>query len=178
MRMRYYLAFSVLALTACGAVQENVYRVQEETRKEAYTVVGKIQDYLAPPNYHKPNPQEPPPSYCYHTAVDILCYNQPLPGQEERLVGYQGIHPSVLVAPSPAAQRHEPPRAPTKVIHHTEVKETAPSGKVVRKQEKTVFVDMAPQVKPDDAAVQTIPAADGTAKLPVADAPRDLMATP
>lgn len=31
-----------------------------------------------------------PPSYCYKALQDVMCYRQPMPGWEHRLVGYQG----------------------------------------------------------------------------------------
>jgi hypothetical protein len=38
-------------------------------------------------------------SYCYSAYQDIMCYPQPMPGWEHRLVGYQGTH----AAPPPVA---------------------------------------------------------------------------
>lgn len=39
-----------------------------------------------------------PSSYCYRTLLDIICYSEPLPGADDRLVAYQG---TVLQQPPP-----------------------------------------------------------------------------
>lgn len=36
--------------------------------------------------------RETPNSYCYRARGDVLCYSQPMPGWEGRLIGYQGTH--------------------------------------------------------------------------------------
>jgi hypothetical protein len=44
-------------------------------------------------------------SYCYYALQDIVCYRQPMPGWEHRLVAYQGTDakepPSAMMEPLP-----------------------------------------------------------------------------
>ncbi|MDE3060357.1 MAG: hypothetical protein KGJ06_05045 [Pseudomonadota bacterium] len=51
-----------------------------------------VTDHLA--NWIRPEKPKPPlpvrASYCYRAYQDILCYRQPMPGWEFRLVAYQG----------------------------------------------------------------------------------------
>ncbi|MDX1974306.1 MAG: hypothetical protein SFT92_01380 [Rickettsiales bacterium] len=53
-----------------------------------------------PPKPHLPVPT----SYCYRSFQDVMCYRQPMPGWEHRLVGYQGTGAA------------EPPPAVTKLL--------------------------------------------------------------
>lgn len=170
MCMKYYFAVALFALSACGEMQENIYRAQTEVQKEASVTLDKVQGYLQVPKYKKASPKEPPPSYCYRTGGDILCYKQPLPGQEDRLVGYQStIAPEALVASKAKVREVKP--MPPRVVKPVPASAPAPAAK----QSDTVFVDMAPQVKPDDTATQTIPAASNTKKDKMTEGPRDLM---
>src|SRR5690606_10093232 len=46
-------------------------------------------------------------SYCYKAQSDVMCYRQPMPGWEHRLIGYQGTFaeapPPALMQPLPSA---------------------------------------------------------------------------
>ena len=64
---------------AATGVKDNLYKMGERIKKWAMT----------PPA--GPGPNKPvPASYCYQSFQDVLCYRQPMPGWEARLVGYQG----------------------------------------------------------------------------------------
>lgn len=47
-------------------------------------------------------PQPVPATYCYRAQGDVLCYGEPMPGWEHRLVGYQGTNAS---APPPVVTK-------------------------------------------------------------------------
>ena len=66
-------------------------------------------------------------SYCYRVLQDIVCYRQPMPGWEHRLVAYQGTHakepPLAMMEPLPkraedvAAAASPPQKAESKVAN-------------------------------------------------------------
>lgn len=85
--------------TAAGNAERHTMRVANNVRDGIKRTSMKLREWWLTP---LPNPEPPPvpPSYCYHTVQDILCYRQPMPGMTHKLVGYQGDH----AAPPPVAQ--------------------------------------------------------------------------
>jgi hypothetical protein len=82
-----------------GAAKEGVYHGMDS-----------VADWMRPAPPPKP-PQAIAASYCYRTYQDILCYRQPMPGWEFRLVGYQGTYAK---APPPAIMEPLPVQAEAK----------------------------------------------------------------
>ncbi|MDE3015497.1 MAG: hypothetical protein KGI29_01035 [Pseudomonadota bacterium] len=104
-----------------------------------YHGMDSFADWMRPP------PPPPPPkviasSYCYRTYQDILCYRQPMPGWEYRLVGYQGTY---AAPPPPAFMQPLPVQAAMANSSSARVADAKP-----------VFTDMPPPenevTKPDD----------------------------
>ncbi|NBX03082.1 MAG: hypothetical protein EBR02_03255 [Alphaproteobacteria bacterium] len=82
---------------AATGIKDNLYRTGDRLKKWA----------LTPPPEEGPK-KAVPASYCYQSLQDILCYRQPMPGWEARLVGYQGTD---VESPSPATMKPLPVRA-------------------------------------------------------------------
>ncbi|HEU5048313.1 MAG TPA: hypothetical protein VFT64_10790 [Rickettsiales bacterium] len=45
-----------------------------------------------PERQPKPKTSNAQARYCYRALEDIICYGKPIPGQEDRLIAYQGSH--------------------------------------------------------------------------------------
>lgn len=68
-------------------------------------------------------PKVVPSTYCYRAQGDALCYGQPVPGWEHRLIGYQGTDAAPVFIEMPpetkeAPKADIPPEAPENV-HET-----------------------------------------------------------
>ena len=87
--MKYaVLAFGMLVLSACGNAEEKMDRVANDIKQNMETTEEHWDKWSTPTP--KKGKQPVPVSYCYRSLQDILCYRQPMPGWEARLVGYQG----------------------------------------------------------------------------------------
>lgn len=66
--------------------------IREHSMNIATIIQGKdVREHVRPVSYSGQR-------FCYRTQSDILCYTDPLPGQEQRLVGYQlGKRPQTAV---------------------------------------------------------------------------------
>jgi hypothetical protein len=75
------------------------------TRDNVQKAVGKARKWLLT-RPEAPQPVAVPASYCYKVLQDVLCYRQPMPGWEHRLVAYQGTYaaapPVALTRPLPS----------------------------------------------------------------------------
>jgi hypothetical protein len=79
-----------------------------------------------------------PNSYCYKTQGDVLCYRAPMPGWENRLVGYQGTYAE---APPPVMMQP----LPTKTVDARML----PENRIANA--KPVFTSLPPEVKEEPA---------------------------
>ncbi len=124
--MRYlWLLSGALALSACDhfhadkavvteQVQADAEQAQENVGNQATRIANTVRDnlketgeklrewWLTPLPAARPN-RAIKTSYCYRALQDVLCYRQPMPGWEHRLVGYQGTN-----APPPPPAMMEP----------------------------------------------------------------------
>jgi hypothetical protein len=80
-----------VALAACTKAQDTTSQALDTAGTETSASYNKIRDYLDVGHKEKPPEAKTAvqPRYCYHTYEDIICYAQPLPGEEYRLVGFQ-----------------------------------------------------------------------------------------
>lgn len=128
-------------------------RMANNARDGIKQTVNKLRDWwLTPLAESQPTPI--PSSYCYKALQDVLCYRQPMPGWEHRLVGYQGT----AAAPPPVATMQTLPHRTVDGIQQAQnrIENTKP-----------VFVEMPPEVDTDkpaseqslvpDPAHQTLP---------------------
>lgn len=100
-------------LTACTELVQGGKQMNENIKYNAYEFKETVKELVT---YHppaKPVPKPLPPSYCYKVYQDIMCYREPIPGAERRLVGWQGDNvvegvavtpPEPVVAVPPSAQ--------------------------------------------------------------------------
>jgi len=96
--VRYPIVFTALiALTACTAPQTALNEAND-MKANIYQTSGEVKDwFLTPPPKNERVPVAS--TYCYKVFQDILCYRQPMPGYEDRLIAYQGTN----AEPPPAA---------------------------------------------------------------------------
>ena len=88
MRIFTAICFCV-ALAACQQTQDtasNAYSTVGDETGKSYNKIGELVGLKKPKPPNAPTPQT---RYCYHTYNDIICYPHPLPGEEDRMAGYQ-----------------------------------------------------------------------------------------
>ncbi len=77
-------------LSACTKVQDSTNTALNDVEKETASTWTKARNIL---DLNKPvvakKAPSVPPRYCYRSMQDVICYNKPLVGQEERLLAYQ-----------------------------------------------------------------------------------------
>jgi len=96
----------LMALAACGDASQKAERVANDLKANVYATKERVQKWAETPP-EKPKKRSVPPSYCYQAYQDILCYRQPMPGWEGRLVGFQGTG---VLPPNPATTQPLPKR--------------------------------------------------------------------
>jgi len=88
--VRYVLVAALAAaLCACTPAQESGKRISNTAKKEYSDTYYKIKDMLTPEPPKNLKEKPAPSRYCYRVMQDIMCYRDPQPGAEMRLVGYQ-----------------------------------------------------------------------------------------
>jgi hypothetical protein len=94
-----------LSLTACVQTAHNLNETGHYFVDDFGKSIDRVREYVSVPD--KPLPKAPPvkPSYCYRVMQDIICYDNPKPGAESRLVAYQGpgANPPVPSVTPPAS---------------------------------------------------------------------------
>jgi len=87
---------------------ETIQWAADDLKKNAYDTKERVHKWMIKPPEPPPPPQAVRASYCYQVYQDILCYRQPMPGWEYRLVGYQGTGvlppPPAFTEPLPSQQ--------------------------------------------------------------------------
>lgn len=97
------LRFSALfGLGACAPAHETGKFLADNIKDSVYETAYAIEDWASTPPKGKGKPLPQAHRYCYRVQGDILCYRQPMPGMEYRLVGYQGY--GAPQPPSPTMQ--------------------------------------------------------------------------
>lgn len=153
---RAILIASVMMVSACGDAPQRTERVGEGLKDNYHTTADRIREWM------KPTPKKEkhgvPNSYCYTSYQDILCYRQPMPGWESRLVGYQGTNAAM---PPMAMMEPLPQRAPgTEMLPSNRAKTSkplVPAAPPLPKEEenadpsKAIAVDAGHESLPDPA---------------------------
>jgi hypothetical protein len=109
-------------------------------KNDAYKGAQETKDWLLTPPENKPM-KAVPYSYCYTVYQDIMCYRQPMPGWEDRIVAYQGTG-----APPP-------PVSITKPLPHVLTADEKQEARVATAT--PVFAKMPNESKDDSAGVST-----------------------
>ncbi len=148
-----------MALTGGGAAPQNAERAATGLKDNMHLTFDKLKKWaMTPP----PNPPKKavPASYCYQSLQDILCYRQPMPGWEARLVGYQGTDaaepPAAMIKPMPVrvADNTMLPANRAKTSKPLTVKAAVaakPEEEQAEPEIKTISVDAAHESLPDPA---------------------------
>jgi len=89
---KYGILVSLAALLTGCAQAEQAESLPTLVKDNIYKTASKVTEWVSTPPAPPPGPKDVADSYCYHVLQDILCYHQPMPGWEYRLVGYQGTH--------------------------------------------------------------------------------------
>lgn len=138
-----------LLLSACADYKAAVTNVSEDFKTNVYQASDGIKRWWHTPPY-TPGKQSVATSYCYRAYQDVMCYRQPMPGWEHRLVGYQGTDANEPPAPmmQPLAE------------HYPGVVTTAQRAASA----EPVFIGLPPEIKAD--ASQTVGPASMKPLLP------------
>lgn len=95
------LFFSVMTV-GCAPAVESAQTLADDLRDNVYATASKVEEWATEPAKPPKTAKDVSNSYCYRALQDILCYRQPMPGWETRLVAYQGTN-----APPPPAYTME-----------------------------------------------------------------------
>lgn len=115
-RLRMLCIAACIALAACSNdVKQTTSGALDTAGAETGASYNKLREYLGVGHQAKPaearNGEQA--RYCYHTYQDIICYAQPLPGEEYRLVAYQSAAGKTgYTLPPPPAGMTLPPLPP------------------------------------------------------------------
>jgi len=88
----------ILPLASCAPAEDTGQSMLEAWRDNLRATSNTIEKWVTTHPGHEP-PQAIASSYCYHSLQDVLCYRQPMPGWENRLIAYQGTN---ALPPEPA----------------------------------------------------------------------------
>jgi len=87
---KIFIAVACLLLATCTKIQNTATQELDTAGDEASASYNKVRNILdVPRKPPKPPADRAQPRYCYKTYEDVICYARPIPGEEERLVGYQ-----------------------------------------------------------------------------------------
>jgi hypothetical protein len=89
--LKYITIFMAIGLlSACQNIYDGTRGAGRGIGENYVKTSNRIGEWFKVDDRRDDAPYPQNPRYCYRTASDVLCYNQPLQGQEERLVGWQG----------------------------------------------------------------------------------------
>lgn len=84
-----YVLVIILALSGCAREQESARGTLDIAENNTKNSWAKFRDMLGLASVNKNTQTKISPRYCYTTYGDVICYAQPLTGEEERLTGFQ-----------------------------------------------------------------------------------------
>lgn len=76
-------------VVACAPAERDYNRASGNAKSEWNTLKQRWKGYLMPYEAKEVAAPVIPSSYCYKAMQDVVCYKDPQPGMESRLVGYQ-----------------------------------------------------------------------------------------
>ncbi len=132
------LFLGCLATGACAPAEETGTSLANNIKDSIYETTYQVQDWALTPPKKKAEPLAVANRYCYHAQTDVLCYRQPMPGWEGRLIAYQGTDalppppPVMQLLPKPSKDVSMAPEkrvADTKPVFSEAPKEEAPAAK-------------------------------------------------
>lgn len=84
-----FAAALALMLTACAEGKQSAERAGSLARKHYVETGQKIREIFTIPPKENPKPKPANSAYCYKAMQDVVCYNVPIEGQQERMTGFQ-----------------------------------------------------------------------------------------
>lgn len=97
-----FIFLTAASVTACEPAKQAGSFLANNAKDAIYETTYKVQDWAMTPPKGKGEPLPVASTYCYKAQTDVLCYRQPMPGWEGRLVAYQGT--DALPPPPPVMQ--------------------------------------------------------------------------
>ncbi len=98
-----------LMLFACDQVKDSPGRALNAVEDNTSATWNKMREYAGVPRKNEKPVEHAQARWCYRSYQDIICYGEPIPGQEGRLVAYQGSHGQtgyVIAPPHHASSNH------------------------------------------------------------------------
>jgi hypothetical protein len=141
------------AQLAGNNVERSATRMANNVRDGVKRTNRRLRDWWLTPLPPEPEPLPVQASYCYRVLQDVLCYRDPMPGWEHRLVAYQGTG---ALPPAPAITRPLPRLA----------ERPAPSAAERLAGSMPVFVNLPPEEKKEAAAPEALSADPAHENLP------------
>lgn len=136
--MRYpFVIIAALSVSACVPAEYTADKMANDLKDNVYHTSDRIQQWAMTPPVDERAPKAIPASYCYTVLQDVVCYRQPMPGWENRLVAYQG---TAAQPPQPAIMQPMP-------IKQTDLS-SLPANRAVNA--KPVFVSIPADIKETD----------------------------
>ncbi len=145
-----------------GQVVDNVdratTRMAGRTRDQIKRTNRKVRDWCLTP-LPQPQPNAIAASYCYRVLQDIMCYREPMPGWEQRLVAYQGTNaappPPAVTKPLPMVNVDPAKMAASRISNARPVFVNLPpeEEKKVQAVDGVVVIDESRESLPNPSAV-------------------------
>lgn len=87
---RISLMILSVAVSGCEPAKETGFFVADNAKDSIYSTTHTVADWATKPRKKNNEKRDLASTYCYRSQTDVLCYRQPMPGWEGRLVAYQG----------------------------------------------------------------------------------------
>lgn len=127
------LLLAGFVVSGCEPAKETASFRANNIKDSIYETTYKVQDWAMTPPKKKGEPLAVASTYCYRAQTDVLCYRQPMPGWEGRLVAYQGT--DAMPPPPPVMQLLPKPSKDTSMAPENRIATTKPVFKEMPKEE-------------------------------------------
>jgi hypothetical protein len=143
-----------MALAACASVRDTPEHALNTVEDNASGIWGKARSAMGVERKKKAVKSQP--AYCYRSYQDVTCYAEPMPGEEDRLVAYQGSRGQTgYVLAEPARNQSTAPVSlpPLKAITVAPPPKIAAAPDPAKKPLKEIIFDPA-ELQPKDLVPQ------------------------
>ena len=143
----------VFALAACASMSNTPEHALNSVEDNASGDWEKARSAMGV--QRKKEPVKSQPRYCYRSYQDITCYAEPIPGENDRLIAYQGSRGQTgYVLAEPHNQSTAPVSLPPlKAVNVAPLPKTAAVADSDKKQLKEILFDPA-ELQPKDLVPQ------------------------
>lgn len=129
-----FVFLTLVTVSGCEPAKETGSFIANNVKDAVYETTYKVQDWAMTPPKHKGEPLPVASTYCYRAQTDVLCYRQPMPGWEGRLVAYQGT--DALPPPPPVMQLLPKPSRDMSMAPENRIASSKPVFSEAPKEEK------------------------------------------